>query len=127
MPRRTFLALAAVVAVAGTGFAQDAAKALPRPDDKPADHSKKVKVFILLGQSNMLGFGRVGPKETKGSLEYMIKEQGKYGFLMDDAGKWTTRKDVRSVHVMDQRGVDYKVMEKFGDVKNDWLTVSGNF
>ena len=28
---------------------------------------------------------------------------------------------------MDQRGVDFKDMEKFGDVKNDWLTVKGNF
>jgi alpha-galactosidase len=106
--------------------AQDAT-ALPRPDGKPADHTKKVKVFILLGQSNMLGFGRVGPKETKGSLQYMIKEKGKYDFLVDDEGKWTVRKDVRYAHVMDQRGVDYKDMEKFGVVKNDWLTVSGNF
>jgi hypothetical protein len=38
-------------------------------DGKAADHTKKVQVFILLGQSNMLGFGRVGPKETKGSHE----------------------------------------------------------
>lgn len=28
---------------------------------------------------------------------------------------------------MDQRGVDYKNMETFGDVKNDWRTVKGNF
>lgn len=102
-------------------------KSLPRPDGKPADTTRKVKVFILLGQSNMLGFGRVGPRETKGSLEYMIHEKGRYGFLVDDAGKWTVRKDVRYVHVMDQRGVDPKDMEKFSDVKNDWLTVKGNF
>lgn len=127
MLRRTAFALSAVVAVVGAGFAQETSKALPRPDGKPADHSKKVKVFILLGQSNMLGFGRVGPKETKGSLEYMIHEKGKYAFLIDDDKKWTVRKDVRYVHVMDQRGVDYKDMEKFADVKNDWLTVKGNF
>ena len=127
MPRRTLLAVAAVVAVAGAGFAQDASKAIPRPDGRPADHSRKVKVFILLGQSNMLGFGRVGPKETKGSLEHLIHEKGRYGFLVDDDKKWTVRKDVRYVHVMDQRGVDYKDLEKFGDVKNDWLTVKGNF
>src|SRR3954452_18914287 len=127
MPPRTFFALGAVVAVVGASFAQETSKALPRPDGNPADHSKKVKVFILLGQSNMLGFGRVGPKETKGSLEYMIKEKGEDGFLVDEAGDGTGRKDVRYVHVMDQRGVDYKDMEKFGDVKNDWLTVKGNF
>lgn len=113
--------------LAMSAIAEEATKPLPRPDGKPADHTKKVKVFILLGQSNMLGFGRVGPKETKGSLEYMIKEKGKYGFLVDDAGKWTVRNDVRYVHVMDQRGTDYKDMEKFGDMKNEWLTVKGNF
>jgi alpha-galactosidase len=126
MHSRIYAALVAVAACAAPTLAEDA-KALPRPDGKPADHTKKVKVFILLGQSNMLGFGRVGPKETKGSLEYMIKEMGKYGFLVDDAGQWTTRKDVRYVHVMNRRGVDYKDLEKFGDVKNDWLTVKGNF
>lgn len=46
-----------------------------------------------------------------------MKEKGKYGFLVDDAGKWTERKDVRDVHVMDPRGVDYKDMEKFGAVQ----------
>ena len=119
---RNLAALVALAVAACAAPAQDT-KELPRPDGKPADHTKKVKVFILLGQSNMLGFGRVGPKETKGSLEYLIKEKGKYGFLVDDGGKWTERKDVRYVHVMDQRGVDYKDMEKFGDVKNDWLKI----
>src|SRR5437764_9168533 len=100
MLRRTVFALSAVVAVVGAGFAQETSKALTRPDGKPADHSKKVKVFILLGQSNMLGFGRVGPKETKGTLEYMIKQKGKYGFLVDDAGLWTgsSTRDDRDVH-----------------------------
>lgn len=121
------IALVVAMVVSATPAITNEPKTLPRPDDKAADQTKKVKVFILLGQSNMLGFGRVGPKETKGSLEYMIKEKGKYGFLVDDAGMWTTRKDVRYVHVMDQRGVDYKDMEKFGDMKNDWLTVKGNF
>lgn len=117
----------ALVLWAGFSCALDDQPAIPRPDGKSADHTKKIKVFILLGQSNMLGFGRVGPKETTGTLEHMIKEKGKYGFLVDDAGKWMVRRDVRYVHVMDQRGVDYKDMEKFGDVKNDWLTVAGNF
>lgn len=110
-----------------TAIAQPPSKELPKPDGKPANHAKKVKVFILMGQSNMLGFGRVGPKETKGSLEYFIHEKGKYRFLIDENNQWTVRKDVRNVHVMDQRGVDYKNLDKFGDVKNDWLTVKGNF
>lgn len=105
----------------------DAKSALPRPDGKPADQQKPVKVYIMMGQSNMLGFGRVGPKETKGSLEYLVKEHNKYPHLVDDAGNWTTRQDVRYVHVMDQRGVDYKDMEKFGDVRNEWLSPNKSF
>lgn len=124
MTRTLSLVTTALMGIAASAAAEEA---LPRPDGKPADHTKKVKVFILMGQSNMLGFGRVGPKETKGSLEYMIHERGKYDFLRDADGKWAVRKDVRYVHVMDQRGVDYKDLEKFADVKNDWLTVKGSF
>lgn len=122
---RTIAALVAL-ALGASAFARDV-KDLPRPDGKPADHTKKVKVFVLLGQSNMLGFARVGPKETKGSLEYLMSEKKMYPFLKDESGAWAVRKDVRNVHVMDQRGVDFKDMEKFGDQKNDWLTVKGNF
>ena len=43
------------------GFAADLAApvpaTLPRPDGKPGDMTKKVKVYILAGQSNMVGFG----------------------------------------------------------------------
>lgn len=100
---------------------------LPKPDGKQANLSKPVKVYIMLGQSNMLGFGRVGPKDVKGSLEFMVKEKGKYPHLVDDDGNWTTRQDVRYVHVMDNRGVDYKDMEKFGDARNEWLTPNKSF
>ena len=99
---------------------------LPPPDGKPADTDKPVKVFILLGQSNMLGFGRVSPADQQGTLEYMIKEKGEYSHLFDDE-QWTERKDVRYVHVMDKRGVDYRDTKQFADMKNQWLTVKGNF
>jgi len=105
----------------------DAQIASPQSDDKLAEHSKRVKVYIMLGQSNMLGFGRVGPQETKGSLEFLVKEKAKYPHLVDDMGNWTTRQDVRYVHVMDQRGVDYRDMETFGDVRNEWLTPKKTF
>ena len=99
----------------------------PDPDGKPAAQDKPVKVFILLGQSNMLGFGRPGPADMPGTLEYMIKEKNKYPHLVDDEGKWTQRKDVRYVHVMDKRGVAFDNLEEFADMKNQWLTVNGNF
>src|SRR5688572_17532874 len=107
MSFRPFLAAAgvalALVSSAGLSVAEKARATLTRPDGKVADQTKKVKVFILLGQSNMLGFGRVGPKETKGSLEYLIHEKGMYGFLKAEGGDWAVRKDVRNVHVMDKR------------------------
>ena len=46
-------------------------KNLPDPDGKPADLSKPVQVYILLGQSNMLGFGKI--KGGEGSLENAVK------------------------------------------------------
>jgi len=52
-------------------------KPLPDPDGKPADMTKPVQVYILLGQSNMLGAGRVsGDKD--GTLERAVKEKKLY-------------------------------------------------
>ena len=76
---------------------------LPDPDGKPADISKPVKVFLIMGQSNTLEMGRVkGDKE--GTLEYAVKTEKLYPFMVDDAGNWTTRKDVRNVHTMGSGG-----------------------
>ena len=86
---------------------------LPDPDGKPADMSKPVKVFILMGQSNMLGFGAVGPEDREGSLLHLLKKESKYPHLVDEVGNWTVRKDVRNVRVMN-----------FKDYKNDWLTAA---
>ncbi len=98
--------------------ASDLPAQLPKSDGSPADHSKPVLVYIMMGQSNMLGFGRVGPKETKGTLEYFSKKMEIHSFI-DDSGNWITRQDVRYVHVMDPRGVDYNDMETFSDVRNE--------
>nr|WP_201723880.1 sialate O-acetylesterase [Rhodopirellula sp. SM50] len=96
---------------------------LPDPDGKPAAADKPVKVFILLGQSNMLGFGRIDPPDTSGTLSHLVKRQGKYPHLIDGDGNWTERKDVRNVHVMDKRGAGLTDFATFQDVKNEWLTV----
>lgn len=70
---------------------------------KPADMSKPVQVFILLGQSNMLGFGNAG------QLKGLAPE--KYPYLVDGAGNWIVRQDVRNVfYCMGQQRY------------NDWLT-----
>jgi len=98
-----------------------------RPKDAAKPVGQPIKVYIMLGQSNMLGFGRVGPEETVGSLEFLAKQKGKYPHLVDESGKWTTRQDVRYVHVMDPRGVDYKDMSNFNDVRNEWLAPNKSF
>jgi len=60
----------------------------------------------MMGQSNMLGFGNAGAlKGTAGE---------KYPYLVDDAGAWNVRKDVRNVFFC-MGGLRY----------NDWLT-AGN-
>jgi len=96
-----------------------AADTLPDPDGKPADMSKPVQVFIIMGQSNTLEMGKVQGGE--GSLEHAVKTENLYPFMVDDAGNWTTRKDVRNLHVMASGGPGAKVSVK----RNDWLTVSG--
>lgn len=124
-PTRSFfpcLAAAILLLVAIPTFAQIPDQ-LPDPNGEPADLSKPVKVFVLLGQSNMLGFGRIEPADKNGTLSFLTKE-GKYPHLIDEEGKWTERKDVRNVHVMDGRGNDFKDLTKFNDVKNQWLTVT---
>lgn len=109
----TFFLLAASCVT--TASAQD----LPDPDGKPADLSKKVKVFIIMGQSNTLEMGKVkGDKE--GSLEFAVKQEDLYPFMVDDSGAWTVRQDVRNVHVMGSGGPG-----KTRVMRNDWLTVSG--
>ena len=65
---------------------------LPDPDGEEADMSKPVQVYILMGQSNMLGAGKPG------KLQGIAAE--KYPYLIDEAGDWTVRKDVRNVFVM---------------------------
>jgi hypothetical protein len=90
---------------------------LPRPEGKGADMSKPVQVYILLGQSNMLGFGKI--KGGEGSLEHAVKEKGLYPYLVDVAGKWTERKDVRNVRVM---GSGTGGMKQFN---NEWMTIAG--
>ncbi|MFT5490054.1 MAG: hypothetical protein ACI8V5_000396 [Limisphaerales bacterium] len=97
------------------------AQTLPDPDGKPADMNKPVQVYVLLGQSNMLGFGRVeqGKKGAEGSLTHAVKELGLYSYLIDDDGAWTERKDVRNVRVM---GSGTGGMRLFN---NEWMTIKG--
>jgi hypothetical protein len=117
--RRFLFAIVSMALIGGVTAATDVQGQLPDPDGKPADMSKPVKVFIVLGQSNTLEMGKVkGDKE--GSLEYAVKSENLYPFMVDDAGSWTTRQDVRNLHVMGSGGPGKSSVKR-----NDWLTVSG--
>ncbi|MGY8770274.1 MAG: sialate O-acetylesterase [Pirellulales bacterium] len=118
--RRTFLlAIISMTLIGHTTISAKVQAELPDPDGKPADMTKKVKVFIIMGQSNTLEMGKVkGDKE--GSLEYAVKSENLYPFMVDDSGNWTTRQDVRNLHVMGSGGPG-----KARLIRNDWLTVSG--
>jgi len=63
--------------------------------------SSPLKVFILAGQSNMQGQGKIkmDPRrnEGKGTLEYLVKNPAtakRYKHLVDDKGRWVVRDDV---------------------------------
>lgn len=93
---------------------------LPDPDSKSADMSKPVQVYILLGQSNMLGFGKIASsKKAEGSLTHAVQEKQLYPYLVDDQGNWTERKDVRNVRVMGSGAGGMRVFN------NEWLTIKG--
>jgi alpha-galactosidase len=103
MTKNVFCGALCLLAVLATGLSgssvaekgdTDPKHKLTRPDNKPADMTKPFKVFILMGQSNMVGMGDIGPKTKKGTLTYLTKTEKKYPFLVDDAGQWTVRKDV---------------------------------
>jgi len=102
MRKRLFCGAVCLAVLVGGLSNAWAAEAIARPDGKPADMTKPVQVFILLGQSNMVGLGKIAGGE--GSLEHAVKEKKKYSYLADEAGNWTERKDVRYVRVMDGRG-----------------------
>jgi len=58
----------------------------------------KVKVFILLGQSNMVGMGIVNDETRDGSLEHAVKRKHLYQYLVDSDHEW---KEVVDTHVRD--------------------------
>jgi len=96
---------------------QDPKPQLPRPDGKPADMTRPVQVFLLLGQSNMVGMGKISGGE--GSLEHAVKNKNKYHYLVDEAGNWSERRDVRNVRVMVGKGG----MQLFN---NEWMTIKAS-
>lgn len=110
--RLSFATLLLALSIPCVPAAEDS---LPRPDGKPADMTKPVQVFILLGQSNMVGLGKVTGPDV--SLENAVKNKNRYPYLVDEAGNWSERKDVRNVRVMVGKGGGMQLFN------NEWMTV----
>ena len=108
-----FLILVACSTAAGQGDTRSIAKApqksgelkqAKRSDQKsgssPAngdsENSKRLKVYIVAGQSNMMGQGVVSGIDTPGTLEYCIANgpAKKYAFLTDENNGLAEQKDV---------------------------------
>jgi hypothetical protein len=83
-----------------TAYVQSATAADPSAAITTSENGP-LKVFILAGQSNMVGAGivKIDPSRNagKGSLEFMIKDPSMAAHtkhLVDGQGAWTVRKDV---------------------------------
>ena len=112
------LAAFAVAATIPHAVAEGNAATLPKPDGKPADMSKPVQVFLIMGQSNAVGLGFI-TGDKPGTLETAVKGEKLYPFLVDASGNWTERKDVRNVQIMSGKGGGASVSH------NEFMTVTG--
>jgi hypothetical protein len=90
--------LAGILVLAVT--AGTAGPTVASPQDDKSDKGP-LKVFILAGQSNMVGAGviKMNPQknEGKGSLEYMVRDPkmaGRTSHMIDADGNWVVRDDV---------------------------------
>jgi len=55
-----------------------------------------VKIYLLVGQSNMLGYGTIEPGETTNTLRHIVENDPKKEFqsFIEEDGSWTERSDV---------------------------------
>ncbi|MCF7954622.1 MAG: hypothetical protein K9M75_02355 [Phycisphaerae bacterium] len=112
MKKQKLLILLAVLVLQSLAVAIDVPEVLPDPDALTPNKKIPVKVFILAGQSNMVGFGRIAGSEA-GTLE-TITDAGMFPWLVDDTtGGWTVRNDVMYRGVISAFG-DGPLTPKFG-------------
>ncbi|MFK7911665.1 MAG: sialate O-acetylesterase [Akkermansiaceae bacterium] len=65
----------------------------PLPAPTTPTSSKPVKVYIITGQSNMVGHGNISPQGTAGTLETITKDEYKFPNLLNGTA-WAPRSDV---------------------------------
>lgn len=67
---------------------------LPAYDGTPGVSNKPVKVYILAGQSNMVGFGQIAGT-SPGTLETITQRENKFPHILAPGGGYLTRNDVQ--------------------------------
>jgi len=85
-----------------------------------------VQVYILMGQSNMLGMAPLLNKEGANglSLETAVKQQGLYPYLWDaHKNDWAVLPNVRHVEVMGSGNVSFDQAKLH---HNEWMTVNAS-
>lgn len=70
----------------------------------------------------MLGEGKIHG-DTNGTLEFAVRTEHKYPYLVDAKGNWTVQNDVRYVFIM---GSGNKSFEKSKLQHNEFMTVTGS-
>eukprot|EP00934_Nitzschia_sp_Nitz4_P008932 Nitzschia sp. Nitz4//scaffold10_size219509//53385//54844//NITZ4_001410-RA/size219509-augustus-gene-0.219-mRNA-1//1//CDS//3329532866//8922//frame0 len=83
-----------------------------QPERQVADVSKPVKVFILMGEANMVGTGTVYGN-VSGALDYTVKNKKRFTHLVDADKNWRSRSDVKYVAVDGDFNLE----------RNEWLGV----
>jgi hypothetical protein len=86
--------------------------------DVLAEDESPVQVFILMGQSNMLGFGQVNGGDD-GDLDHAVNTKGLYPYLSNGSGGWAARNDVRYAQVQSSGTGSMSVL------RNEWITPGG--
>jgi alpha-galactosidase len=86
---------------------------LPDPDASSGNATKPVKVFILSGQSNMVGFGRVNGTGAD-TLQSVTRTELKFPNLITSTNAWTVRNDVLYSGVISALGNEEPLAPGFG-------------
>ena len=78
--------------------------------------AEPLKVYLLAGQSNMVGQGVVKGEETPGTVEFCLANDktGKYEFLSDKRGKLTEQEDVWIYFKRDGKVLAENLSARFG-------------
>jgi hypothetical protein len=88
-----------------------------QPASSEAQIRQPVKVFLMLGETNMIGAGQISG-DVPGTLEYTVKTKKRFINLVDPSSKvWIRRTDVRYVAVQNDMEI----------VRKEWLGVDDKY